>query len=120
MCVRAHHFIVRTEVYSPTIVSFGFCDRWEAGKSDAPKVEKASPHFFPNGISIHFSVDFQELLTAIGEFRPCHRHLQVSIVRVAVEAFNDRSVCKSVSHDREQSASSHAWCFYPVFAKFVQ
>lgn len=111
MCIRAHHFIVRTEVYSSTIVSICFCDRWEAGKSDAPKVEKALPHFFPNGISIHLSVDFQELLTVIGEFRPCHRHLQVSIVRVAVEVFNDRSVCKSVSHDREQSASSHAWCF---------
>lgn len=69
MCIRAHHFIARTELYSSTIVSFCFCDRWEAGKSDAPKVDKALPHFIPNGISIHLSVDFQELLTRVGVFR---------------------------------------------------
>lgn len=110
MCVRAHHFIVRMEVYSSTIVSLCCCDRWEAGESDAPKVEKVLPHFFPNGISVHLRVDFQELLTIIGEFRPRHRHLQVSIVRVAVEVFKDRSVCKSVPPDCERPVPSHARC----------
>lgn len=118
MYICAHCFIVKTEVFSSAIVSFCFSDRWEASDSDAPKVDKTLPHFLPNGISIHLGVDFQELLPVIGVFRPTHRHLQVSSVRVSAEVFNNRSVCQSVSQDNEQSRLLHGMLgVLPSFGK---
>lgn len=96
--------------HSFIMASFCFSDGWEASKSDAPKVDKTLPHLFSNGITIRLGVDFQKLLPIVGVFRPTHRHLQVSSVRVAAEVQKNTSVCQSVSHHCEQSVSWPAWC----------
>lgn len=106
MCIRHHCFIVRTKVSWFIFHSLlCFTNRWEAGKSDAPKVEETFPHFLPNGIFIHLGIDFQEMLAILGVFRPTHWHLQVSSVWVAAGIFNNR--CVFLSYECEQSGSQH-------------
>lgn len=40
------------------------------------------PHLLMNVVHIHLRIDLQELVSSAAEFRPCSRHLQLSVVGV--------------------------------------